>query len=347
MTSETTIQRASQLPGEADLLSALCRKLSEFDRYLVYADWLEEHGDAGRAEFIREYVAALESGTDFPARQNFSEPWLRIIGFRLANACCERGLAEERMTLLNLARPSLQFERSFLSEPLTEDTFPIGASKQFGIPDLPAGTSWPTQKDCRSRYVNDSGIDPDTLCSFVAQVNCEDLAETQLESYFPKTGLISIFSCGEFESIGMIDGCVIFTPETSTLQRMQPPEDLVGPDADEANQLAEPAPFGFVESLEVPWAGEESPFEQIQWSYDDDRHDKFVESIEAAGCESLSSLGGFTQSTSGDDPLPGADWCKLICLMNSTESTLHFCIRYDDLAAGNFDDVRLAWVDFD
>ncbi|MEZ6121537.1 MAG: hypothetical protein R3C49_00020 [Planctomycetaceae bacterium] len=63
-------------------------------------------------------------------------------------------------------------------------------------------------------------------------------------------------------------------------------------------------------------------------------------------CDPLTSIGGFTRSTTGDDPLPDEEYGKLICIENSIGQRLHFCIRRDDLAAGNFDHVALAWVDF-
>lgn len=347
MPTETTIQKASELSGETEQLALLLQDLTDICRYQNYSDWLDGQEDAKRAEFIRDYAAALKTGGGFPNTEGFSEAWLSITGTSLAQACCDHSLTDERFTLLALAKPALRFESDMLPDPLEEDSFPVAASKRFGIPDLPVGSIWPRQKDCRSLYDPDSGIDPETPCSFVAQINCKNLQGTQLASFFPKSGLISFFSCGEFQEIGMVDGHVIFSPDTSTLVRIEPPEEIVGDDADEANQLAEPVAFKFVESLEVPYPGSESPFEQIQWSYSDERSDQYEAATEAANMDPLNSLGGFTRPTSGDDPLPGAEWCKLMAMPNSTDSRLHFCIKYEDLAAGTFSNVELAWVDFD
>lgn len=345
--STTNIKRAAQLDEELNLLTSLCSDLTDQAHLGVYGDWLEDQGDERRAEFVRQYATALAAGEGFPDSEGFSEAWLSAIGYRLASSACKYGMADERFTLLKLAKPSLKYEASNYPPPLTEDTFPVGSSKVYGIPDLPAGSVWPTQKECNTLYDPESGIDPDLPCSFVAQINCEELGGTLLADYFPKTGLISFFSCSEIESIGMTDGYVTFSPDTSNLVRMNPPTQVLGPAADEANQLAQPEAFEFVESLEVPHPGEESPFEEIQWPFDSEPAEQIYEVVEEAGVTPLSSLGGFTTPTTGDDPLPGKDWCKLICVSNSIQIRLHFCIRYEDLRAGKFDNVELAWVDFD
>jgi len=346
--AKTNIQRAVQLDEELSLLAGVCGDLTDDTHLQVYADWLEEQGDERRAEFVRQYVGALATGGDFPDGEGLPEAWLAMIGFRLTSAACENGLADERFTLLKLAKPALRFESSDYPEPLTgEDTFPVGSSKLYGIPDLPAGTAWPTQKDCNSLCMEDSGIDPDLPCSFVAQINCEELAGTLLAEYFPKQGLIAIFTCSEIESIGMTDGYVTFSPDTSNLVRMEPPPQVFGSEADEANQLAAPVEFRFVETLQVPDSDDESPFEEVRWGWSDDRNGQMYEVNKQAGCQPLSSVGGYTSPTSGANPLPGKDFCKLICVYNSIGIRLHFCIRYEDLKVGKFDDVQLAWVDFD
>lgn len=348
MTTATILHKATDSSEELGFIAQLAQDFSDFDQFAIYADWLEEQGDATRAGFLRDYSAALGNGGELPEPGDLSQPWLTAIGYQIASAASDNGLIAERMTLLRYAKPALGFETSEFPEPLDgEDQFPVGATKRFGIPDLPADATWPRQKDCRNLYMPDSGIDPELPCSFVAQINCQDLEGTLLASYFPSAGLISIFSCSEIESIGMVDGYVTFSPDTSNLVRMSPPPEVMGDEADEANQLGTPEAFEFTESLEVPSANGESPFPDLQWNYDDDRSDKYDATIEAAGCDSLNSLGGFTTPTTGDDPLPGKEWCKLICIVNSIEICLHFCIRYDDLAAGNFDNVELAWVDFD
>lgn len=350
MPDSVTIHHAAQLPGEESVLATIVDDLTSTAKLGVYADWLKENGDEERATFVRQYASALESGEGFPDSSDLPRAWLGITGALLVQACCENGLTDERMTLLELAKPSLRFESSsWDTSPLENDDYPVGATKKFGVPDLPKGMSWPRQADCKALFIPDSGIEPTKLCFFVAQINCKDLERTQLAPYFPKAGLISVFSCTCLDQ-GNIDAHVIYSPDTSLLVRMEAPAEL---EDDEANELANPVNFEFTETLELPYPHDESPFEQIrwgpQWASDDERPKAAAAELvlETIGCNSLSSIGGFTTPTSGDDPLPGIEWCKLICIETSSGSSLHFCIRYDDLASCDFDSVRLVWTDWD
>lgn len=348
MSEQTSITKAALLPEEDQYLASVLQDLTNTSALGIYADWLEDQGDEDRSLFVRSYSQSLQSGSDFPEPADFPIAWLDIIGYRIAKACCENSLADERFHLLKLAQPALKFdEESDYPDDLQEDTFPVGASKRFGLPDLPEGTAWPRQKDCTATYDPESGIEPETPCGFVAQINCQDLEGTLLGQHFPSHGLISIFACGEFEEIGMYDGLVTFTPDTSTLVRMEAPAELIGDEADEANRLAEPEAFQFTECLELPDPGAESCFEQIRWGYDDPRSDHFEKVREAVDQQSLHSIGGFTQATSGDDPFPDQDWCKLIAIQAATESRFHFCIKKDALKAGDFSNTNLVWIDFD
>ena len=284
---------------------------------------------------------------DFPSFDNIPEPWLHLTGAPLVRAMAQHDMSEHRDSWLALAKPALMYE----AEPTFDDDFendqntPIGATKIHGLPDLPLGSKWPTQKDCKNLYDPNSGIDPAALCGFVAQINFAELAGTQLGRRTPIKGLLSIFSCAEIESIGMVDGFIIFTPETDNLVRLEPPEALKD---DEANQILDAREgLTLTEQLHIPAVDDESVFETFRYSYDQkesDRHDLIVEDAKA---KEMEAIGGYTQQTTGSDHLPGPEWCKLICVENTIGMTLHFCIRIEDLAKGNFDDVSLSWVDFD
>lgn len=349
-------QKAVQIEGEEPFLNSAADNLADANARLVYADWLEEQGDPNRAEFLRAYSKAFDSMNvdDFPDSDSVPASWANTIGASLVHALAEHGISELRDELLKIAKPSLVYEFEEPDHgPITEvkqlendAEIPVGGSKIFGLPDLPAGATWPCQKDCNTFYDTDSGIAPDTPCGFVCQINFAELAGTQASRYCPEGGLLSIFSCAEIESIGMVDAYVVFTPqsELDQLVRMTPPDDVF---SDEANALLDAIQFEFTESLVTPWPGEESPFATTKLGYDHDHYDPMSEVIEQAEGDTLNSFLGYTRPTSGDDPLPGGEWCKLICVPNTIEMMLHFCIKNEDLAAGKFDDVELAWVDFD
>ena len=349
------VYKATQLDGESPLLNSVADDLGDQNSKLVYADWLEEHGDQNRAKFLRKYVAAFESMNleDFPDLDSVPAPWAKAIGATLVHGIVRNDVAQLRDQLLAVAKPSLVYEFDSKYNPIedpsqfeVDPTIPIGGSKLFGLPDLPPGTVWPRQRDCNTYYMEDAGIDPETICSFVCQINLAELAGTQAARLCPKAGLISIFSCSEIESIGMVDAFVQFIPESELgiLQRLSPPEEIF---SDEANQLFDAASFKFTEALVTPYPSDVSPFAVTKLEYDDSNYDALSELIRQVEDESLSSFLGYTRATSGDDPLPGEEWCKLICIENSIEMRLHFCIKTKDLAAGKFDDLQLAFVDFD
>jgi len=341
--------------GVSPLLTAIVDDLTNSGAKLVYADWLEEHGDTTRADFLRRYVEAFKTMKveDFPSLDIAPPEWVRMTGATLVRAIADQGLSEDRDKLLKLAMPALLYEAAENDSAgfASDDQIPLGGTKMWGRPDLPPGAIWPKQKDCNSFYMPDSGIEPETNCSFVAQLNFADFQGTQASRFMPASGLLSIFSCAEIESIGMVEGYVIYTPDTSNLVRLDPPADL-HPDTafseqDEANAMYGARKLTLSETLELPSPGGESPFDVLKMGYSDERYDKIFQVKEDAKAGELDSILGFTRPTSGDDPLPGAEWCKLICIENSIEMKLHFCIKTSDLQAANFSNVALAWVDFD
>jgi len=358
-------------PEEQVFLDSVAKDLADSESRKVYADWLEENRDSQRSGFLRKYNAAFDSmkADDFPDFETVPAEWTLAIGARLVKAIVDNDLAEKRDDILALAKPTLVFNDPRFAEdedelpeeevlalytkPKSVDemkvdaTIPVGGSKLYGAPDLPAGTAWPRQKDCNSFYDSDSEIDPETHCGFVCQINFAELQTTQFGKMCPSEGLLSIFACAEMERIGMVDGYVVFTPNVDGLERLSPPAGLLGEDADESNALYDATGFELTEAWGVPSPGDESPFPVLKLKYDDEQHDRFFELTDNIGSNPLSSIGGYTQPTSSDDPLPGAEWIKLICVRDCIGNLLHFCIKSEDLANGNFDNVELSWVDFD
>lgn len=344
-----TVHRAAQLPGEDDFLNAVVDDLTNEDARLVYADWLEEQGDARRAKFLREYSRAFKSmdPNDFPSMRRIPDEWTRMIGAKLVYAIASQDLGKHRNKWLALAKPALNYSAKRTSD----KKIPVGGTKLYGLPDLPPGTPWPRQKDCDVLYMDDSGIEPETLCSFVGQINLAELAGTHVARLCPPKGLVSIFSCAEIQSIGMVDACVIFTPETDDLVRTDRPplplDDNGKETDDEANELIAAQALQLSETLGLPAVDARSAFKEFRWKFGSDVADCYSEVQHASDFGDLEMILGYTHPTSGDDPLPGPDWCRLICVENSIRMTLHFCIRNADLAAANFHSMKLAWVDFD
>jgi uncharacterized protein (TIGR02996 family) len=95
-------------PVEADFLVALRRSPADGDTRLVYADWLEEHGQKLKAEFLRlqcRLAAIPEEGPDGHAElvsivrrlrslSPASEAWWRAITARPAIEKCVRSTAQ-------------------------------------------------------------------------------------------------------------------------------------------------------------------------------------------------------------------------------------------------------------
>ena len=354
--SHINLNSPALLTGEQTFIDTLASDLGNSDSRNVYADWLEKNGDSTRAEFMRKFDAAFTTmdKDDFPDFDTVPAPWAQVIGAQLIKSIIDNELSEDRDNLLKLAQPTLVYSvKEPTSYPMTLDdlkvdaSIPVGGSKFFGRPDLPSGTLWPKQKDCNSFYEDDSGIEPETPCGFVCQINFAELQSTQFGKMCPTEGLLSIFTCSEIAEIGMVDGYVTFTPSVDGLERLDPPSEILGPDADEANVLIDAVQFEATEVWGIPCAGDVSPFPTTACSYDDPRNDRLFDLAEQINSNPLASIGGYTQSTTSDDPLPGSEWIKLICVQNTIEIRLHFCIKIADLKAGKFDDVELSWVDFD
>jgi len=348
------IFKATDSKDELPFLTKIASDLNDHQAKLVYADWLEEQGDK-RGAILRQLVAEIESNSldDFD-EDEMPTAWLNATGTKLFRTIIDHEESSKQLSeLVEHALPCLNYELDDEYEWSTklelDPQLPVGTTKIFGLPDLPPGTSWPKQKDCNTFYDPNSGIEPETNCGFVCQINFADFAGTQVAQFMPSSGLLSIFSCAEFESIGMVDGFVMFTQDTDNLERAEAPESLIegSETEDEANLIRDAVKVQFTEGLDIPTSWSDSPFPPFKHNYDEAICDELDGIRYEIGCDGLDRIMGFTRQTSGDDPLPGKEWCQLICVTNTCEMKLHFCIKLEDLKAAKFDEVELAWVDFD
>jgi uncharacterized protein (TIGR02996 family) len=324
------------LPGERERVAAVVADLSDDAPRLVYADWLEEHGD-DRARFLRAFVAAARSmdPPDFPRPKGLPEEWLELIGFRLLERAASAGFPELKAPLLRLARPALRMKKGAAGG----RKIPVGASKIGGLPDLPAGFPWPPGGDCHAIYNDDTG-GTDRLAGFLAQVNFAEVAHTQAARDLPAAGLLSFFCFQDIENDNpdSIGAKAAFFPDPSRLARTRPPKKLT-----EGNTVIPPRRLTFQETLDLPeahsgpWSGELTPDPDAD--YDD-----VLGHFRTLNFENML---GYARSTSGGDPTPSKQSRHLILLANAAGCRLHIQISQDDLVARNFDRITLSWVDFD
>ncbi len=89
------------------------------------------------------------------------------------------------------------------------------------------------------------------------------------------------------------------------------------------------------ESYDGPWSGEINP-EKKDYPILYDRR-----------LENFENILGYSRATTGGDPTESKECRHLILLENSYECRVHIQITQANLDAHNFDDLTLAWVDFD
>jgi hypothetical protein len=270
---------------------------------------------------------------DFPADMGLSEEWLELIGYRLAKAIAEAGVPELKGPAFRLARPALRME------PVAEAAkkIPIGASKIGGLPDLPPDVAWPTGDNCKAIY-NDDTAGVEGLAGFLAQVNLEEIALTQAAKDLPKTGVLSFFCFQDMENDrpDTIGARALLLPSPSRLLRKHAPKDLSqGNDAIPTERLY------FEETLDLPESSFRGPWSDELKPYRDSEVLGHFRRL------NFDNVLGYARSTTGGDPTPDRQTRHLILLENSVGCRLHIQIHEDDLAARNFDAIRLAWVDFD
>lgn len=318
--------------GEADWLARIVANLADDDLKLVYADWLEDRGDE-RARFVRDFVAAARTmhEDDFPAAVDQPEEWVDLLGDRLLRLAAEHDEGQFKDRLLRLARPALRYRE-------VEEPPGRCASKRGGLPDLPPGFAWPLGQDCRATY-NDPTTAVLELAGFVAQINLAEIAHAQALRGLPTSGLLSFFCFQDIEHDcpDTIGARVIYFPDSSILEPTEPLAVLIG-----GNELIAPRRLVFAETLDLPsdhdgpWSAEFlANGEELSAVYDRIRSRNFHNFL------------GYARSTSGPDPTANRAWRHLIYLQNAPGCGLHLQVTQADLAAFRFDNLALAWVDFD
>src|SRR4051812_9631121 len=66
-------------PNEANFLRSIVERFDDDTPRLVYADWLEKHGEPKRAEFIRVQCELAQLGKDDPRRAPLHERQARLL----------------------------------------------------------------------------------------------------------------------------------------------------------------------------------------------------------------------------------------------------------------------------
>ena len=97
------------------------------------------------------------------------------------------------------------------------DETDIGSTKLGGVPDMPPGSSWPAMKGAPQ--------------AFLGQINLAELADFDVESLLPHSGLLSFFydvdaSVSGFDPDDRGGWHVAYTPASDALERLEFPSDL-------------------------------------------------------------------------------------------------------------------------
>lgn len=308
---------AAALPGEDALLAAVLADLTADTPKLAYADWLDDHGDAARAAFLRAFVAALRTGDPLPDPGTLSAGWRELTGYNLVAATRANDLADRAAAFLRLARPGF----TIATDP-PDVGLPTGASKFGGRPDLPAGVHWPA--------------DADGPLAFLGQINLADLAASPAARELPRAGLLSVFYDADGYGESRDRWRVLHL--SAALSRRDPPADL----ADDGRFA--PCRLRFAEALMLPSLG--SHWDQDIGCPDDAAAERYGDQIirwQEAGHRLLGYPAPIQNDvletatvrhllTVASDDNPGWMWADL--------GLLYYTLAENDLTARRFDRVR-------
>jgi uncharacterized protein (TIGR02996 family) len=121
------------LPDEqAALLAAIVAEPDDDTPRLVYADWLQEHGDEEQAEFIRESIRLYWMSEDAEGREALSVRLLGLEGVR--GEAWVKGVG---LTIAPLDWASAGFERGLLTEAVYRNADNFIAERQILFTRLP------------------------------------------------------------------------------------------------------------------------------------------------------------------------------------------------------------------
>lgn len=254
-----------------------------------------------------------------------------------------------------------------------QEKLPVGASKFYGTPDLPADFDWPYYKG-----TDFEGVTKNHPLAFLAQINLGEAAQYDRTGLLPKTGVLSFF----YETVSMEWGFelksegyarVYYFPETEGLVPTQIPEETkewsVGEQAltfADAVSLLSSFAYSRRSGKEVDWdtynelraefgydavAHEDNPMKMLGYA------DEIQNEMEPE-CELYSrGIDGDMQEELSEEEEAelvrnAADRWVLLFQMGTVEDDetelmygdcglIYFWIRKEDLAARNFDNVRL------
>ena len=320
MTSPLFPKPAATLPGEADILARVLADQSDDAAKLVYADWLQDRDDP-RGPLLRDCVTAFRAGKALPSAKAAPRPWCDLVGVTLMRNVLASDLTAHADKFLRLARPALDYK----AVRAADKKIPVGAGKLGGLPDLPAGVTWPTH-----------GEKP---LSFLGQFNFAELSQSVVCRELPAAGWLSVF-CRYDED----DGNDFFPKGTWRLLHFPEGTKLVrAPSGPEMTFRS--GRVTFTETLTVP--EEESPWKKdIGLGKDRDVWWTYQEKI--AGFRGGHQVLGYPGQIQGDvlgkktvrhlltigpDPITGWEW--------GDGGSLYFVLPEDDLLAGRFDRVKM------
>jgi uncharacterized protein (TIGR02996 family) len=314
---------AAALTGEADILANVLADLSDHDAKLVYADWLEEHGDA-RGPLLRQFVTAHRAGKKLPPTKAAPGPWRNLLGLTLIEKLNGHEIAPQTDKLLALAKPSIEYQ----TPKAAEKSIPVGASKFGGRPDLPPDLEWPIH-------------DGDWL-SFLGQFNLAELRASPVARELPASGLLSAFCVYHGDGDDWFpDGTwrLFYFPDTSKLVRREIEAELPD-DTGFPSCRVEYAETLTLPKWGSPWASEleaigigeyGDPFSDIY--YDLSRADRIL---------------GYPCPIQGD--ILGKKSMRHLLTISGNDNTgwefgdggaLYFTLKENDLKAGRFDRVKM------
>ena len=254
-----------------------------------------------------------------------------------------------------------------------QEKLPVGASKFYGTPDLPADFDWPYYKG-----TDFEGVTKNRPLAFLTQINLGEAAQYDRTGLLPKTGVLSFF----YETVSMEWGFelksegyarVYYFPETEVLVPTQLPEETkewsVGEQAltfADAVSLLSSFAYSRRSGKEVDW----DTYNELRAEFGcdaalhGDDHMKMlgyadeIQNEMEPECELYSrGIDGDVQEELSEEEEAelvrnAADHWVLLFQMGTVEDDetelmygdcglIYFWIRKEDLAARNFDNVRL------
>jgi uncharacterized protein (TIGR02996 family) len=332
--SAASLEVAATLPGEYGFISAIVSDLRDVSTKLIYADWLEEHGDP-RSTYVRELVAAARSLTEhtkLPQAGSYPRAWTNMLGVPLLEGMIEFGLVDVKDAVLRLARPIV----TIATKPIKESLIAVGGSKFGGRPDLPTDVEWPA---CAEGPLG-----------FLGQIALRDVKGTQVSRSLPDDGLLSFFAYqnidtgyqpGVVEQIAS-DTQVLYTSGSATLKRRKPPEDL----DEESNGILPACRLAFCETWDLPDREDRLPaayaadMKKLQKGGRGEKLHDLREKCRPFGHHLL----GYSVHFRTSDPSPGTDWPHLLCLDSDENLGWSWCdgehlavfVHEEDLRNGSF-----------